>query len=43
VAVLRQQLTNDIGKMTWHRLDASGDAAGVLAAARRVLAQSSAG
>jgi predicted kinase len=43
VAVLRQQLTNDIGTMTWHRLDASGDAASVLAAARRVLAQSSAG
>jgi hypothetical protein len=42
VAVLRQQLTNDIGVMTWHRLDASGDAAGLLAAARRVLAQSSA-
>ncbi|HET6221012.1 MAG TPA: AAA family ATPase, partial [Dongiaceae bacterium] len=43
VAVLRQQLTNDIGAMTWHRLDASGGAASVLAAARRVLAQSSTG
>jgi hypothetical protein len=43
VAVLRQQLTNDIGAMTWHRLDASGGAASVLAAARAAIAQSSTG
>jgi len=33
-AVLRRQLAMDLGPILWHPVDASGDAAGMLAAAR---------
>ena len=36
-AVLRQQLTYDLGPMDWHRVDAAGEAGDVAARARLAL------
>jgi aminoglycoside phosphotransferase family enzyme/predicted kinase len=41
-AVLRQQLTYDLGRIDWHRLDASGPPEAVIAAARQLLARATA-